>query len=404
MNTTAKGNTFENKIYNYFLSLLGNDQLGFASKKNSQIFQHKKYDTDTSRKIEFDITIEVSNPLSKDDGWSSLVVIECKNYNHKVDISDFDEFESKLRNVSGSSIKGIFVTTKGFSRTQIEKAKKEHIALIVFSENEKNWIVSRDINRTSEKIMPILLGDNSVGIQPIIYNDGTFCSIVDLLLSLGIKIEESKIATIPYYKEEEIKQIANQTYKDCLPLNDDIAGEILCKRFPEYRILFENHPIGILGILSFKDKTLTLSEELKLDINRMHFTIAHELGHLILHKPLISNQLCELSDYDVNSTPIMSDEIVTRMEIQADLFASFLIIPELEFNREVRKLFTDLSITTGRLFLDHQSCNQQDVSYCINKLVLKFNVSYEAIKMRLIKENLLKIDRHQPKRLSELFR
>ena len=253
-------------------------------------------------------------------------------------------------------------------------------------------------------MMPILLGYNSVGIQPIIYNDETFCSIVDLLQSLGVKIEEKKIVSIPYYSKDDLKRIANQTYRECFPLNNDIAGEILCKKFPDYRVLFENHPKGVLGMLSFDNKNISLSDEIKSDIHRMHFTIAHELGHLILHKSFISNQLNELSDYDENSTPKLSDEIVTRMEVQANLFASFLIIPELEFNREINKLFSELSITTGRLYLDHQTCNQTDVNYCINKLAQKFNVSCEAIKTRLINENLLKIDKHQPTRLRELFR
>ena len=98
MNTTAKGTEFENKVFDYFSSLLDSDDVANAPKKHSKIFKHKIYTATNGRTIDFDITIETYNPHSKDEGWSSLVVIECKNYTgHKVDISDMDEFEHKIR-------------------------------------------------------------------------------------------------------------------------------------------------------------------------------------------------------------------------------------------------------------------------------------------------------------------
>ena len=131
--STNKGRMYEDKVFQYFKSLLEEDKLVSANKKYSKIFQHKKYSTNTSRKIEFDITIENYNPLGSDITWSSLIVVECKNYKRKVECGDFDEFEGKIQKVSSSAVMGIMVSTAGFTDAVIEQAIKSHIALVVLS-------------------------------------------------------------------------------------------------------------------------------------------------------------------------------------------------------------------------------------------------------------------------------
>lgn len=181
MNTTKIGTNFENHVFKLFSSLLENDELSFASQKYSKIYQHKKYRcVGYDREIDFDITIETYNPNSLLEDWSSLVVIECKCLSHTMDISDLDEFETKIKKVSDSGIKGIMVTTKGFSLNGIEQAKKSHIALMVLSEEQHNWIVSRDINR-SEQQMQILHGYNSAGLVPTVYFDNQFVSLYEYI-------------------------------------------------------------------------------------------------------------------------------------------------------------------------------------------------------------------------------
>ena len=122
LSSTEKGRVFEDKVFKYFSSLLESNDLPNANQKYSKIFQLKKYKTDTSREIVCDISIENYNPFSSIESWSTLIVIECKNYSKKVDISDLDEFQSKLNNISHHSVKGIMVTTVGYSSSIIEKA------------------------------------------------------------------------------------------------------------------------------------------------------------------------------------------------------------------------------------------------------------------------------------------
>ena len=189
MNTTLKGTEYEKRVFDYFSKLLEKGSLPFANKSHSEIFMHKSYPTTTSRKIICDISIETYNPFNKDN-WSSLTIIECKCYSkRRVDASDFDEFESKLQKLSKFGVKGIMVTNVGFTRTEIEQARQAHIGLIVLSEESTKWIVSREVNTKPELMMPILLGDNKVGLQPVTYYNNSFLSVQTLLEQQGVIID-----------------------------------------------------------------------------------------------------------------------------------------------------------------------------------------------------------------------
>lgn len=404
INTTKIGTDYENRVFNLFSSLLQADELSFVSKKHSKIFQHKNYKcAGLNRVIDFDITIETYNPNCNQQEWSSLVIIECKCLSHTVDISDLDEFETKMKKISDSGIKGIMVTTKGFTSNSIEQAKKAHIALMVLSEEQQNWIVSRDINK-SEQQMQILHGFDKPGIVPTIYTDNQFMSLYEYLNQINVSTTEQNVVSIPWLSYDEIKKRANELYQSCTIISNDVAGEVLAQFYPDIRINFSDFSQGILGALSFADMIITLSNDLVSDIHRRNFTLAHELGHLYLHKQLLERYNSTFLDYEEKFVANLPDNIIKRMEIQANLFASYLLIPQVPFFNEVTRLFKELSITTGRLYLDYQLCNQRDVYTVLGAISQKFNVSKEAAKIRLLNEKLLIIDNRQPQRIDRYIR
>lgn len=404
MNTTQIGTEFENKVFKYFASLLKKDEIAIASKLHSKIHRHRQYPTlATDRKIEFDITIETENPFKKGE-WSSLIVIECKCYNNKVETGDFDEFEGKLHKISFSGIKGIMVTTKGFSQTIIEQANKAHIGLVVFSDNDVQWLVSRDTNYEPEKLMLILQGYNKVGIMPVSYMEHRFFNIPDLLKELGAEITNSHIIHIPFLNKDKIQDQAETLRKTSNLESDDIAGEILSKVFPQFRITSMDLPKGLLGSLSLKEHLITISNEIINNVPRRNFTLAHEIGHLCLHKDFLTKYIGNIQEYDENIVTALPDKIIRQMEVQANLFASYLLMPKHQFLNEIRNLFSIHLITTGKLFLDHQPCNKRDVSTIITALSSHFNVSKAAVKMRLINDGLLIIDNsYEPHRISRII-
>lgn len=392
MNTTAVGTEFENIIFDYFSSLLEKDEVASAPKKHSKIFKHKKYPTSYNREIDFDITIETNNPLSKDKGWSSLVIIECKKYNHTVDIADIDEFIGKMNDISNTGVKGIMVTTKGFSQNGINKAKFYHLGLVVFSTEYVEWLVSRDQNYNPENQMSILNGDSKVGMTPLCYLDGRFCSIISILEHSDVTISDRYFISIPYLKNIEIESKALEVYNTTNVASNDIAGSALFQKYPNIKMNFEDLPKGQYGCLSIKDNIIIISNEIKNDVHRRNFTIAHEVGHLYLHGNILSNRISTLKEFDERIVATFPDMIIRRMEQQANLFASYLLMPKIQFYNTIASIFKALSINTGRLYLDKQPCNISDVNFALGQISMKFNVSKTAAKMRLLNAGLLYID------------
>ena len=138
-----------------------------------------------------------------------------------------------------------------------------------------------------------------------------------------------------------------------------------------------------------RKKILSLSYEIINDIHRRNFTIAHEIGHLILHIPLIENKMEELSDYDIEAQLSSCDEIIRLMETQANKFASYLLLPEKLFIREVDMLFKKHNITKGKLYLDNQPCNINNFNMISSHISRKFNISKTVVKYRMLENSLL---------------
>lgn len=403
MNTTTIGTEFEKKVYQYLEVLLKTEKLPNASSKYSKIFFHKKYTYGRSgRKIETDISIETYNPFVKDQKqWSTLIVIECKCYNSKMNIADYDEFRRKLTDISEYGVKGIIVTTKGFSQTNIELAGKEKIALVVFSDQNFNWLVGRCLNKCPEQLMPILKGEQSVGLNPISYYEGHFFSTPNLLNVLDVALKTRHEYYIPFLSSEELKKKAKEIYQLRPLQTNDVAGEVLAKNFPMIEVRYDNLSQGLLGTIDLRNNIITLSEDIISDTNRIHFTLAHEIGHLVLHRKFLRKEFSSVDDYiDIS---ILSDKNIKRMEYQANVFASYLLLPERKFYYEVALLFKEYSITKGRLYLDHQLCNRRNVSLILQRLSRKFQVSQQAIAIRLKNEKLLIEADNYPKRIEEIL-
>lgn len=404
MNTTRVGTEFENKVFDYVSSLLDTEGFLGTTKKYSKVFKHKKYKcAATDREIDFDITIETYNHQANSDEWSSLIILECKNYSQKVDIADLDEFTAKMNSISRSGIKGCMVSTVGYSRTEIDQAKKDHIALTVFAKNDMEWYTTRNTHMESEYLMKMLLGKSQIGCTPVIYHDGNFTNLIDFLNSAGAAITKKNEVFIPFYKDVTIKQKANELYGRCKYVTNDIAGETLAKLYPDVKIRFDDLSAGILGTFSFDEKVITISNVIIDDEHRRNFTLAHEIGHLCLHEPFMRGHAKKFVDYSMDKMKLLQDDLIKRMEQHANKFASFLLMPQGKLEAEVNRLLELTGNRTGRFYLDNQMCNIKEVDGVLKSLSQTFNVSKEAMKIRLIKEGLLIDDSKEPQRINRII-
>lgn len=206
---------------------------------------------------------------------------------------------------------------------------------------------------------------------------------------------------IPFLSSEELKKKAKEIYQLRPLQTNDVAGEVLAKNFPMIEVRYDNLSQGLLGTIDLRNNIITLSEDIMSDTNRVHFTLAHEIGHLVLHRKFLQKEFSSVDDYiDIS---ILSDKNIKRMEYQANVFASYLLLPERKFYYEVALLFKEYSITKGRLYLDHQLCNRRNVSLILQRLSRNFQVSQQAIAIRLKNEKLLIEADNYPKRIEEIL-
>ena len=142
----------------------------------------------------------------------------------------------------------------------------------------------------------------------------------------------------------------------------------------------------LLGGLHLDSKTIVINEQIAEQDGRMHFTAAHELGHLILHAN--ETKKCkEIDNYPKEDRNI---------EMEADLFASFLLMPTSSVKEaffKVRK--SPLKMTDHRFFglIKKKRSRKERAMFIANKIkkIGGFeNVSKLAFLNRLIGMNLIK--------------
>lgn len=120
------------------------------------------------------------------------------------------------------------------------------------------------------------------------------------------------------------------------PVNvKEIALEVTKQRFADPIGCVVSHGIdGIDGMLSKRKKhndwCISYDENVTVP-GRINFTIAHELGHYLLHRKLRETFQCgqaEMMDYDSVESK--------RLESQANTFSSYLLMPRNDFDIQIQ--------------------------------------------------------------------
>ncbi len=160
---------------------------------------------------------------------------------------------------------------------------------------------------------------------------------------------------------------------------------------------------NILGGLIKRTKTIEVNAILENQPGRLHFTIAHEIGHIILHSEMNDTSLnrkikgCNDENQQEKKNPI---------EVQADKFAAHLLMP----TSSVKKLFfkshrrpVDVSKRSLLEFIFPKS-KKKKTFMLINKILSSGafkNVSKMALINRLIGLRLLKGIEFQKNKVKE---
>ena len=385
-NNQHKGDYFENLVFKKLKELIKNQDIPGVSRYN-EIFLHKQYASKTAPDVMLnpDITIEVYSNSNKET-WSNLLVVECKNHGRKIDNSIYREFVGNLSDYPRSGVRGIMVSSAGFTQQVITLAQSDNIALVVMSE-QSDWetIIWRKINSFEQHQFghKVLTGEASTS-YPIVYSGNSFVTVSDLLQECGIPM--SKALHIPFMEDNVIcKKVEDILQNTKYLIKENFIDCCFSLIAPNYKFDFVEMQEDCLGKCDFKEHVITINSSLSK--HRQNFTIAHELGHIALHSSIVEN-LFSIEDRESDKNTIISKSIYGRMEYQANTFASYLLMPNIPFMAEVNKLFKENWITTGRLYHDYQPCNIRDCNVVVGALSSKFNVSQEAVIVRLKRANL----------------
>ncbi|MEN8178409.1 MAG: ImmA/IrrE family metallo-endopeptidase [Pseudomonadota bacterium] len=416
MDTTRKGDELEDKVYEIFLDNILNDRF-WAKSDCCKIYQKKGYySRDRLKEIIFDIAIEIFLPGESE--FSSLVLIECKNYNDKVPVGDVESFLMKAHQVSGGNVKAIVVSNNAFQEGAFNFAESKRMGLLrYYDRNNLEWILHRSpssivsssfaINEWTEAYNGLhKSGHQSKYFDFFGYVSHQHTNSLKLFIGSLVKQGQEKeyvealapVETIrgngncvvEYREESEIEVICENLLSEIKYSFGEVHLEDICALLKERHNLavFENSdfPEGVLGKISFDPLEIQILKDQKNEA-RKRFTLAHELGHFLLgHSRYMSGEKCRESSLDVEKPDVVGMKDVMRMECQANQFASRLLLPKHQFSQTFLSIAARNGLSDrgfGVLYLDHQKCNQ-DVYYSVTSPLMKrYKVSRKAIKIRL---------------------
>jgi hypothetical protein len=398
INTTAKGDAFETRVFAIFESLIQTEQLPLNCKR-SKIYHQKQYkSTKSTHDIPIDISIETFMPDSEE--IAMLTLIECKDYKSPIRVEKIREFQQRIEEIGAQ--KGYFITTSSFQSGARDLAIAEHIGIAVVDEsNNLQWkarrIAIRDKYEVNSDVIDIITDQTTEKLYGFVA-EGKACytNLYDFLhKELELPIQQT--FTIKYLTDEEILREIYDKLHLSIDEHSTISDDKLLQYVIDQGYSLKSSSITnkVLGEINFETKEVCISDSLAKGSPRWRFTVAHELGHIVLHSDAIHQSQIRSIEESINDEELdveISDETIKRMEIQANSFASQLLIPEDKLMVEYCKLFIEKGVRNfPNLHIDSQPCNIELLKWFLANLALHFNVSKAAIEKRLQKLGLLKI-------------
>lgn len=398
LNTTAKGDAFEKKVYDIISNLLSQDEFPANCRYSSVHHKYKLYSKKEEQYVIFDIAVETMMPNSNTP--SMIYIIECKDYKRFVSVDKVRNFAYQLNEVGAH--KGFIFTSSGFQSGAYKIAKDNHIGLVKVSEDSTlNWILHRsDFNKRYEVLSDIksyILDEEQQTNRyhfAAICEDRVYSDIVSLLKA-EIGLTNSEKCSVRYLTDNEISDAIYVHTSLTRDMHTTISNDQLLNIVNELGFIYQqtNHISGILGGTDFANRTISVSTDVIEYSPRWRFTVAHEIGHIVLHSIVIYLSRNEKMGYEWWE-PFKSKDI-DRIEYQASLFAASLLMPWSEFAKVYANYYERYPFRRFPfLLLDDQTCNIQLCSQVFNHIAKHFGVSARFVQNYMSNSKLLTIKSH----------
>lgn len=420
MNTTEKGNKLENEFYDFLQDQLDRDQLVFDVYPASLCQLHKKkkyYCKERQADIEFDVVIEVRRKGHSEP--HIFVIFECKNHENPIQERDITDFSDKIGRIFGHGGKGLVVSSSRLQSGAERIARSRRLGIVKFDKSGIDVVADRKGRTWTEgSFLQTQIFDGSKRPKSLkfsAYSDGRyFGSVAQMLQSFeqnsteeGDSVFAQQANPVAFVSEKEVREIA----QDSLNVLGHVRGAVDVKKlcalldldlsFSE-RAIYDSEGNQILGSANFEKRSI----EINLHGNdyRERFTIAHEIGHFRLGHAnyLYSDSIIEHDLLlDAQSESAFNFD---RLEYQANFLASELLLPYDDFLTSVEALRLKFGIYDrgfGYIFVDDQKCNYAPYNQLMLLLSNHYEVSSQAIEIRLKRMGLL-TDRREKNRLRRM--
>lgn len=402
MNTTKKGDNFEEVIYELFLKDIKDNKTTINSSSHIKAFRKKKYYSRYREKyIEFDIAIEVYQDV-KLPNMSNLLLIECKDYKGAVGVDQLGKFLDDIRDISEGEltykIRPIMAISSNLAEGAFNKAKNRGVGLVKLnSEKTLTHILNRkyryenvDSKYDVEGIFVKGELPSSSNLSYMMYAQSQwFFGVEDyikFLIGQPFNNSSQKVDFIPKVGLDNLaeKILMKIDYSDGSVNLDNI---VLLDALSHITIVKDvtNHDQRLLGKIDFIQQEIYLYKQSDDNLHRDRFTLAHEISHILLDhgRYLIKDTF---SNEDLNGESRNRNEFISKLEFQANYLASCILMPKKTFVDRFLEIYKKLGLTPrGKVFLynDKQECNRIVVNNVLVGLSRHFNVSKKAAEIRL---------------------
>lgn len=390
--TIQKGDQYEEEVASYIRQIYSNnDRVTIHCKK-----KYPQRNPDYAH-LEIDISVEEKVYDDRNSEYDKLTIIECKDHKSRIGYDVINHLKERKEDLRAND--AICFSTHGFQRGAIDKARDAGIKLVVL---KKGDVTATWLNRKSRPMISSAHFGNilrRLGIPPhihikespeVIYGDIDFLALLDRLHPID------GISSVPYLLSEDIEKkalsVLPENYMD-RRIDTNLISSLIEQH--GYRVIKDPtlNDSELLGTCHFQNKEVRVSPQE--NDGRLAFTLAHELGHILLHSDLFrDNQIHVVDDPQENHSISNANIFIQsqRLEVQANMFAAFLLMPSdlmwclwAAFKQEQR-------IWKHNLYLDSQPVNQDLFSAITRKANTATTVSKEALRYRLKGLNILKVD------------
>jgi len=393
INTTKLGDQFEAKSLDIIMKVIEDGQLAHLA-DHVKIFQKKEYYSSLRKKnIKFDLTIEVWPPGA--NRYVLIYIIECKDYDKRVPVSKIEDFHSKILQVAGVNVKGIFITNSPLQEGGYNIAESVGMMVIQGESSNDYKIVLHKANR-EEKInkLPFIIETIDRGVVDIGVNyienliDKEIINVFELISDnsrISYNLGKLSKETIEEFANAELNKIDSKILSSAYTLTAEKLIKYLDSEYGIKIVDFDDKT-DLLGSCDIKNNIIRISRSLQ-GTDRELFIIAHEFGHYLLHQKLSIGQFTydffEDSPYSLKTGKHDLKNPRHWIEWQANYFAASLVLPKVSLLVRLSQTQRFFNKSLGKICLNDQYENIKDFSKLIKSLSTQFSTSKTSIIYRL---------------------